>query len=77
MGPMDRAKATDGPESPRFADRLRTARQAAGLTQGEAASRAGVRRPAWNRYERGRQSPSIAQARRLAAAVGALLAELV
>lgn len=74
---MDKLIATDGSQPPAFADRLRAARQAAGLTQGEAASRAGISRPAWNRYERGHRSPSIEQAARLAAAVGATLDELV
>lgn len=38
--------------------RIRAARQAAGLSQGEAAERLGVKRPSYAQYELGRRVPS-------------------
>lgn len=45
--------------------RIRVARQAAGLSQAELARRAGTSQPAVNRYELGRVLPSAATAQRL------------
>ena len=60
-----------------FAAKLRTARIAAGLSQTEAARRAGLRQSLWSDYERGRKSPSINQSERLAQAVGKHLRDLI
>lgn len=49
---------------------LLKARQAAGLSQGEMARRAGTSRPTLSAYERGRKSPSLATAGRIVAAAG-------
>ena len=47
------------------ADRIRKARQAAGLTQAELARRSGTSQPAINRYERGAGIPTAATTRRI------------
>jgi len=60
-----------------FADNLKAAREAAGLTQVDAAGRAGISQPLWSQYERGKTMPSVEQARRLAEAVGAMLVDLL
>ncbi len=60
-----------------FADNLKAAREAAGLTQTAAALRAGIPQPLWSQYERGETMPSVEQAHRLAEAVGAMLVELL
>lgn len=65
------------PATAAFARRLRAARLAAGLSQVEAARRAGIPQPHWSAYERGKKSPGLDQAARLAAAVGTTLPALV
>ena len=42
---------------PTIAQTIRTAREAAGLTQDEAAQRAGYSRSMWGRYEAGQRTP--------------------
>ena len=59
-----------------FSDKLKAAREAAGLTQTAAAQRAGIAQSLWAQYERGATAPSIDQAARLAQAVGATVGEL-
>ena len=60
-----------------FAERLIAAREQAELTQAEAARRAKMSYQQWWDYESGRKTPTIPQAERLAAAVGATLAEIL
>jgi len=66
----------DQPTTP-FAERLRAAREAAGMTQAQAADAAGIRQPDWSDYETGNVQPSLAQAARLAQAIGARLRDLI
>ncbi len=60
-----------------FGQNLKAARKRAGLSQREAAERAGVAQPHWFLYENDRISPGIEKARELAAAVEVELRELV
>ncbi len=53
----------------RFRHRLRAARQKVGLTQAQAAEKAGFEQPLWSSYERGLRVPSISQVYRMAAAM--------
>ena len=55
----------------RFAERLRTVRVAAGLTQAELGARAGVARPNVVAYEAGRREPRFDSAMALLSAAGA------
>jgi predicted nucleotidyltransferase/DNA-binding XRE family transcriptional regulator len=52
---------------------LRSAREAAGLSQGALAARAGTSQPAVSRYESGASSPSVETLDRLLATIGARL----
>ncbi|BDO40650.1 helix-turn-helix domain-containing protein [Cellulomonas sp. NTE-D12] len=52
---------------------IRTSREAAGLSQGALAARAGTSQPAVSRYEAGASSPSVETLDRLLAAMGARL----
>jgi transcriptional regulator with XRE-family HTH domain len=45
-------------DSEECARRLRAAREATGLTQGQAAERLGIKRPTYTQYEVGRRVPS-------------------
>ena len=54
-----------------FAERLRAAREAAGMTQAELGARAGVARPNVVAYESGRREPLFASAVHLLGAAGA------
>ncbi len=57
--------------------KLKAARLAAGLTQTEAAERAGMQQPVWARLELGgRPDPSISTIGRLAAALGITVSQL-
>lgn len=60
-----------------FGQKLKAARKRAGLSQTEAAERAGVAQPHWVVYEQDARSPRLVQAEKLAAAVGVDLKELV
>lgn len=60
-----------------FAENLRTARQAADLTQVELAERSGVHVSQLRRYEAGVAEPSMAALRRLAVALSVSADELV
>lgn len=55
---------------PSFASRLRTAREARGLTQVDLAARTGIVQNALSHYECGRREPSLDNLRRLAVALG-------
>jgi DNA-binding XRE family transcriptional regulator len=57
-------------ESPKLGARLKSLRQAAGLTQAELARRTGIHRPNIARVEAGRHTPSLETLTRLAAAIG-------
>ncbi len=59
-----------------FGERLRAAREAAGLTQAELADTAGIHRVDVNRYERGKFEPSLSVAFRLADALGVRVDDL-
>jgi putative transcriptional regulator len=63
--------------SDKFGPRLRQARVAAGLTQAELAERADVADATVSRIERGRLVPSVALAKRIAAALRVPLDELM
>lgn len=59
----------------RFAARLRELRQAAGLTQAEAAERLGLPQHVISRWERGEHAPSLKQFPAIAKAYGEIPAE--
>jgi len=53
-----------------LADRIKAARFAKGLTQEQAAAKAGIRQGAWSEYETGRvENPNFATIKRIAAAL--------
>jgi transcriptional regulator with XRE-family HTH domain len=54
---------------PAFPSRLRAARECAGLSQTQAAARAGFAPGLWSAYERGVRVPSLEQVIRLAVAL--------
>lgn len=56
-----------------FGERLRTARQTAGLTQEELAERAGIDRPAVSEIERGLRDARLSTLLRIESALGAEL----
>lgn len=58
-------------------DELRRAREAAGLTQEEAAFRSGLSRPYVSQLERGLKSPTLETLLRLCAALGVRASDLV
>jgi transcriptional regulator with XRE-family HTH domain len=60
-----------------FGKRLRKARLQAGLTQEQAAHKAGLHQPGWATYEAGHVLPYMDTAERLAHAVGVELKDLV
>lgn len=59
-----------------FGQRLRCAREQAGLTQGELAEKAGINRVSLNRIENDKAIPALDVAFRLADAVGVTLTDL-
>ncbi len=60
------------------AGKMKSLREKAGLTQQEAADRAGMStRQAWNNVESGRQSPTIDTAERIAKALNVKLVDLL
>jgi DNA-binding XRE family transcriptional regulator len=60
-----------------FAARLRRAREAAGLTMGQAAAKAGVEYKRWAKWERGPAEPFDAElARRIVRAIGCTIDDL-
>jgi transcriptional regulator with XRE-family HTH domain len=60
-----------------FGDRLRDARQAAGLSQSGLSERSGLPKPTLSRYENGHVLPSLVTLRRLADALGVAEAALL
>jgi transcriptional regulator with XRE-family HTH domain len=60
-----------------FGSVLRASRQAAGISQEELASRAGLHRTYVSLMERGHRAPSIEVVRQLATALGTTMAELI
>lgn len=60
-----------------FAARLRAAREAAGITQSEAASRAGIQVWTWSRWERQEHGISLEHAAAAAEAIGTTISELM
>jgi transcriptional regulator with XRE-family HTH domain len=52
-----------------FADRLRVARMAKGITQAEAAKRAGIQPAAWSHFETNQRTPCIRNLRAICIAV--------
>lgn len=56
-----------------FPSQLRAARQAADMTQAEAATAAEISQPLWQLYETGKKEPGITRAAVLVAAVGRVL----
>ncbi|MEV7394367.1 helix-turn-helix transcriptional regulator [Streptomyces sp. NPDC091215] len=59
-----------------FGERLRAARQTAGLTQEELAERAGIDRPAYSEIERGLRDARLSTLLRIESALGARLSML-
>lgn len=57
--------------------KVRTLREAAGLTQAELAERSGVSQTWISRLERGQENPTLATLRRLAAAFGVRVTDLL
>jgi transcriptional regulator with XRE-family HTH domain len=71
MGKAKKASRDEaGAVAERFPDRLRELREAAGLSQGELAARAGISQPRITEYERGRRSPTWESVVRLAMILG-------
>jgi DNA-binding XRE family transcriptional regulator len=66
----DRSSDRKVKENPKLGARLKSLRQAAGLTQAELARRTGIHRPNIARVEAGRHAPSLETLTRLAAAIG-------
>ncbi len=66
----DTTNARKVKENPKLGARLKSLRQAAGLTQAELARRTGIHRPNIARVEAGRHTPSLDTLTRLAAAIG-------
>jgi len=65
------------PVAASFGSVLRESRQAAGISQEELASQAGLHRTYVSLMERGHRAPSIEVIWRLAAALGSTMAELI
>ena len=59
------------------AEKIRTRRRQLGLTQTEAAERAGLLQPNWSDYESGKASPTLVVLRRIAVALECEAGELV
>lgn len=62
---------------PVVAARIRLLRTGCGMTQTEAARRAGIHRPIWGRLERGLHVPSLDVLARVAGALGADLTDIL
>lgn len=57
--------------------KIRSARLAAGMTQAEAAERAGWKQPTWAAFEAGRYSPTLGTLERIAKTLGCAVKDLV
>jgi len=75
--PQRRSTQGASPARLRFARKFKHARQAAGLTQADVMSRAGVQRTTLSDIEQGKHNVTIDMMDRLANAVGCPLADLV
>lgn len=62
---------------PGLGERIKAARSAAGLTQGQVAERSGVVPQSLSAFEQGRHTPSVAVLMRLAGAIGVKTGELI